>query len=105
MTRPTACSPSIAARAAAHARSSFLGCHALDVSRQLQHGVLRGVEDQRARAQMLGPEVLDRRDPVAGAIADDLVAHGRHEAREQRGREALRVGRQWFPSTTPISSQ
>ena len=62
--------------------------------RELKDGVLGGVQDERARAQMLGAELLDRGDPVAGAIADDLTAHRVLKTGDDVRRKPVRVGRQ-----------
>ena len=85
----------------------LLGRDALDVRRQLQDRVLGGVEDQRAGAQVLGAELLDRREPVVGPVADHLVAGRLARARATHLRREARAGR-WAArrsSTTPISSQ
>jgi len=66
----------------------------LDVGRQLQHRVLGGVEDQGARAQVLGTELLDRGEAVVGAVADELVPDRGDEHRADLRREAARVSRQ-----------
>ena len=46
------------------------------------------------QATMLGAEVLDRRDPVVRAVADDPVPHRVDQTCDRLRRETLRVGGQ-----------
>ena len=66
----------------------------LYVPGELQHRVLRGVEDQSAGAHVLLAEVLDRRQPVVRAVTDHLPADRLLQAPYERLGESLGVGRQ-----------
>ncbi len=84
------------------------GRNPIDVGGELQHRVLRGVEDQRARPEVLGAELLNSRDPVVGTIADDLVAHRLHEALDHLRGEPCGVGRlralEHHPHELPVAA-
>ena len=106
MTRPTACSPRMISRAAAHGGVELRLRHHVDVRGDLQHGVGRRVDDQVAGAQVLARR--SRRSPSvpsrAGCRARRAPVASR-SARSRRpgsrpGRCAARTG-----VTTPISSQ
>ena len=64
----------------------------IDVGGELKDGVRRGVEDQRAAAQVLGTELLDRGEAVRRAVADQLVSSRLAQPRQHVRRKALRIG-------------
>ena len=92
ITRPTASAP--AARAQRRARRvELLGRHHRDVRGELHDRVLRGVEDRAAAGEVLLAVVVDRRDAVVGAVADDRDADRGLARAPAVGRQPVGVAR------------
>src|SRR5690606_8862902 len=75
----------------AHAVELLEGDH-LFVGRDLEDAVRGGVDDGRARPDMLVPQLLDDDRPRGGPVPQDLPADGRLKPLDHLGREPVRVG-------------
>ena len=73
----------------------------VDVHRELEHRVGRGVEDQLAGLQVVRPEVLDHLRAAVGPVAAEAVTGRLLEPLDDVRRKALRVGRQRCCGTRP----